>query len=89
MNRIKVNLPLIRQPEPAGQDQDTQISLTNLVKQLFLGNWNPELRTEKVFKDVYELRGKNRVQVYYCEVDGKIERLGKSVKNNQQKVINI
>jgi len=27
--------------------------------------------------------------VYYREVDGKIEILAKSVKNNQQKVINI
>ena len=38
---------------------------------------------------VFELRGKNRARVYYREVDGKIEILGKSVKNNQQKVIDI
>ena len=39
--------------------------------------------------DVYELRGKNRARVYYREVDGKIEILAKSNKDNQNKVIGI
>ena len=72
-----------------GRDQDAQRSLNNLVDQLSLGNRNPGIGTENVFKDVYELRGKNRARVYYQEVDRKIEILGKSVKSNQQKVINI
>ena len=42
-----------------------------------LGNRNPGIGTENVFKDVYELRGKNRVWVYYPELNGKIEILGK------------
>lgn len=54
-----------------------------------MGNRNPGIETENVFKDVYELRGKNRARMYYREVDGKIEILGKLVKSNQQKVINI
>lgn len=37
----------------------------------------PGIETENVFKDVYELRGKNRVRVYYPELNGKIEILGK------------
>ena len=37
----------------------------------------PGIETENVFKDVYELRGKNRVWVYYPELNGKIEILGK------------
>ena len=87
--RIKENPALIREAERAGRDQDAQRSLNNLVEQLSLGNRNPGIGTENVFKDVYELRGKNRARVYYGEVDGKIEILGKSVKKNQQKVINI
>jgi hypothetical protein len=87
--RIKENSALIREAERAGRDQDAQRSINNLIKQLSLGNRNPGIRTENVFKDVYELRGKNRARVYYREVDGKIEILAKSVKTNQQKVINI
>jgi len=87
--RIKENPALIREAQRAGLDQDAQRSLNNLVEQLSLGNRNPGIGTEHVFKDVYELRGKNRARVYYREVDGKIEILGKSVKSNQQKVINI
>ncbi len=87
--RIKENPALVREAQRAGRDQDAQRSLNNLVEQLALGNRNPGIGTENVFKDVYELRGKNRARVYYREVDGKIEILGKSVKSNQQKVINI
>ena len=87
--RIKKNPALVREAQRAGRDQDAQRSLNNLVEQPALGNRNPGIGTENVFKDVYELRGKNRARVYYREVDGKIEILGKSVKSNQQKVINI
>ena len=73
--RIKENPALVREAQRAGRDQDAQRSLNNLVEQLALGNRNPG-----VFKDVYELRGKNRARVYYREVDGKIEILGKSVQ---------
>jgi len=70
-------------------DQDAQRSMNNLVEQLAMGNKNPGIGTEHLFNDVFELRGKNRARVYYREVGGKIEILGKSVKNNQQKVIDI
>ena len=87
--RIKENPALVREAQRSGRDQDAQRSLNNLVEQLASGNPNPGIGTEHVFKDVYELRGKNRARVYYREVDGKIEILAKSVKSNQQKVINI
>ena len=87
--RIKENPALAREAERAGRDQDAQRSINNLVEQLSLGNRNPGIGTENIFKDVYELRGKNRARVYYREVSGKIEILGKSLKSNQQKVINI
>ena len=63
--RIKENPALIREAQRAGRDQDAQRSLNNLVEQLSLGNRNPGIGTENVFKDVYELRGKNRARVYY------------------------
>ena len=89
--RIKENPGLTREAQRAGRDQDAQRSLNNLVEQLSLGNRNPGIGNRRVkgLKDVYELRGKNRARVYYREVDGKIEILSKSVKSNQQKVINI
>ena len=87
--RIKENPALAREAKRSGRDQDAQRSLNNLVEQLSLGNRNPGIGTENIFKNVYELRGKNRARVYYRKVDGKIEILGKSVKSNQQKVINI
>ena len=87
--RIKENPALVRKAERAGRAQDVQRSINNLVEQLSLGNRNPGIGTENIFKDVDELRGKNRVRVYYREVSGKIEILGKSLKSNQQKVINI
>jgi hypothetical protein len=87
--RIKENPALVREAEQAGRDLPAQRSLNNLVEQLSLGNRKPGIGTTRVFKNVYELRGKNRAPVYYREVNGKIEILAKSVKNNQQKVINI
>jgi putative component of toxin-antitoxin plasmid stabilization module len=87
--RIKENPALVREAERAGRDQDAQRSLNNLIEQLSLGNPNPGIGTQNVFKDVFELRGKNRARVYYRKVDAKIEILAKSVKSNQQKVINI
>ena len=63
--RIKENPALAREAERAGRDQDAQRSINNLVEQLSLGNRNPGIGTENVFKDVYELRGKNRARVYY------------------------
>jgi hypothetical protein len=87
--RIKENSALVREAERAGRDQDAQRSLNNLIEQLSLGNQNPGIGTENVFKDVFELRGKNRARVYYRKVGTKIEILAKSVKTNQQKVINI
>lgn len=80
---IKAHPALVREAKQAGRDQSAQRSINNLVEQLSLGNRNPGIGTEDVFKDVYELRGKNRARVYYREVGGKIEILGKSTKSNK------
>jgi len=55
VSRIKENPALVREAQRAGRDQDAQRSLNNLVEQLSLGNRNPGIVTENVFKDVYEL----------------------------------
>ena len=89
VHRIKDNPSLVREAEKAGRDHDAQKSINHLIEQLSLGNPNPGIGTEHLFKNVYELRGKNRARVYYRKVDGKIEILGKSAKKNQGKVINI
>ena len=65
MYRIKENPSLIREAKKATKDQAAQMSINNLIEQLSLGNRNPGIGTEKVFKDVYELRGRNRARVYY------------------------
>ena len=68
-----------------GKDQAAQKDGNNLIEQLSLGNDNPRIGTENVFKDVYELRGKNRARVYYREVDGKIEILSKKQPTKSNK----
>ena len=77
--RIKEKSSLTRETQRAGRDQD----------ELALKNRNLGIGIENVFPYVYELRGKNYARMYYRKVDRKIEILGKSLKSNQQKVINI
>ena len=80
---------LIQEAENVGRDQDAQRSSNSLIEQLSLGNRNPGIGTQHLFKNGYELLEKNRTRVYYLEADEKIEILAKSVKNNQDKVITI
>lgn len=87
--RIKESPSLIRGAEISGRDHAAQKSMNHLIDQLSLGNSNPGIDTQHLFKGVYELRGKNRARVYYRKINGKIEILRKSVKHNQKKVINI
>ena len=54
-----------------------------------MGSENSGIGTEPLFNGVFELRVKNRARVYYREVDGEIAILGKSVKNNKQKMLDI
>ena len=87
--RIKEDSRLIGEAESAGKDQDAQRYSNSLIEQLSLGNRNLRIGTQHLFKDVYELRGKNRARVYYHKGDGKIEILGKLLKSNQDRVINL
>ena len=89
--RIKENPALVREAERMGKDLKAQKDVNNLIEQLSLGNDNPGIGNRRVkgLKNVSEARGRNEGRVYFREKDGKIEILGKSVKSNQPKVINI
>jgi hypothetical protein len=65
--RIKDNPALIREAKIAGRDQAAQKSMNHLIDQLSLGNPNPGIGTQHLFKGVY-----------YQKIDERIEILGKS-----------
>lgn len=83
VDKIPDNPALAREAKRAERDPKTQKALDNLVDQLSAGN--PD-SAENLFTDIYQLRGDNRAWVYYREVDGKIELLGKSGKDNRNRV---
>jgi len=89
--RIKENPALVREAERMGKDQAAQKDVNNLIEQLRSGNNNTGIgnRRVKSFKNVSEARGRNEGRVYFREMNGKIEILAKSNKDNQNKVINI
>lgn len=89
--RIKKNPALVREAQRMGKDQAAQKDVNNLIEKLSLGNKNPGIGNRRVqgLKNVSEARGRNEGRVYFRKKDGKIEILGKSTKDNQEKVIAI
>jgi len=63
--------------------------MNHLIDQLAAGDPNPGAGTRHLFKDVYELRCKNRARVYFRKENGKVQILVKSVKSNQNQIIKI
>jgi len=61
----------------------------SLVQEFLKGNVNPGLGTKHLAGDIYYLRGKNGARVFYRNVNGTIDILGKSSKANEQTVINL
>ena len=72
-----------------GKDQAAEKDVNHLIEQLSLGNNSPGIGTTRVkgLKNVSEARGRNEGRVYFREIDGKIETLAKSNKDNPNKVI--
>jgi hypothetical protein len=72
-----------------GVNQAAQRDANHLIEQLSLGNTNPGIGNalRKGLKNVSEARGRNEGRVYFREIDGKIETLAKSNKDNPNKVI--
>ena len=74
-----------------GVDQVAQRDVNHLIEQLSLGNTNSGIGTAplKGLKNVSEARGRNEGRVFFRKIDGKIEILAKSNKDNPNKVIAI
>jgi hypothetical protein len=82
---------LVREARTMGRDQGAQKDVNHLIEQLSRGNLNPGIGNRRIkgLKNVSEARGRNQGRVYFREIDGKIEILAKSNKDNQGKVLAI
>ena len=68
-----------------------QSEADDLIQQFAKGNTNPGLGSKHLSKDIYYLRGRNGVRVFY-QYNAKQDAmyiLGKASKANEQKVINL
>ncbi len=91
ISRIKEHPSLKREAERMGKDQSAQRDLNNLLDQLALGNENPGIGSKPIGGGISELRGFNEGRVYYRKLQKSketvYEDLGKSNKDNQEKVV--
>lgn len=89
--RIKEHPALKREAEKMGKDQKAQREVNRMLDQLGLGNENPGIGSDRIGGGISELRGRNEGRVYYRKLRKQTETLyevlGKSNKDNQQKVI--
>lgn len=89
-SRIGAHPGLVREAERATQNPAVQREVNQLVEQFRNGNINPGLGNRSLnFGGVHEMRGRNGGRVYFRNVEGGIEILGKSDKSNQERVIGI
>jgi len=84
-SRIKESPRLVKLDEQTGRSH--QPSIDHLTKELGKGNLNPGIGTKPIGKGISEARARDGARVYFREVDGKVEVLGKSHKGNQAEVI--
>src|SRR5262249_16770567 len=85
MSRIKESRRLVREASKAGES--VQPSLDRLVEQLANGNLYPGIGTKSIGKGILEARARDGARVYFRDLDGVVEILGKSTKANQSAVI--
>jgi putative component of toxin-antitoxin plasmid stabilization module len=85
VSRIKESGLLAREAEAAGRS--VQKSLDHLVDSLSKGNLNPGIGTKPIGGGISEARARDGARVYFRKIGERIEILGKSAKDNQQKVI--
>lgn len=89
-SRISAHPGLVREAEQATRNPAVQREVNQLVEQFRNGNLNPGLGNRSLnFGGVHEMRGRNGGRVYFRNVEGGIEILGKSDKSNQGRVISI
>ncbi|MGW7559159.1 polymorphic toxin-type HINT domain-containing protein [Streptomyces sp. NPDC054757] len=79
---------LAKAAQQAGKNQKVQADLDSLFQQLSRGNMNPGLGSKALSgTDVTYARGRNGGRLFFRNVDGGIQVVGKSDKANESKVI--
>ncbi|MFK0017314.1 hypothetical protein [Streptomyces sp. NPDC091027] len=79
---------LTKAAQQAGKSQDVQMDLDHLFEQLSRGNMNPGREGKALTgTDVTYARGKNGGRLFFRNVDGGIQVVGKADKGNESKVI--
>ncbi|MFH8725393.1 polymorphic toxin-type HINT domain-containing protein [Streptomyces termitum] len=79
---------LTKAAQQAGKNQKVQTDLDSLFQQLSRGNMNPGLGSKALAgTDVTYARGRNGGRLFFRNVDGGIQVVGKSDKANESKVI--
>ncbi|MGK4579091.1 polymorphic toxin-type HINT domain-containing protein [Kitasatospora sp. HPMI-4] len=79
---------LTKAAQQAGKNQAVQRDLDNLFNQLSQGNMNPGIGSKALAgTDVTYARGANGGRLFFRNVDGGIQIVGKSDKGNESKVI--
>ncbi|MGW0120201.1 polymorphic toxin-type HINT domain-containing protein [Streptomyces sp. NPDC003327] len=79
---------LTKAAQQAGKNQKVQADLDSLFQQLSRGNMNPGLGSKALAgTDVTYARGRNGGRLFFRNVDGGIQVVGKSDKANESKVI--
>jgi hypothetical protein len=87
-SRIGEDPSLVKAAQQAGRSQKVQADLDNLFEQLSRGNMNPGLGTKALAgTDVSYARGRNGGRLFFRNVNGEIQVVGKSDKANESKVI--
>nr|WP_202425929.1 polymorphic toxin-type HINT domain-containing protein [Streptomyces sp. HUCO-GS316] len=85
---ISEDSSLVKAAQQAGKNQKVQADLDSLFQQLSRGNMNPGLGSKALAgTDVTYARGRNGGRLFFRNVDGGIQIVGKSDKANESKVI--
>ena len=80
---------LVKAAQKAGSNQRVQQELDSLQAQLSAGNMNPGIGTKALAgTDVFYARGANGARLFFRNVDGGIQIVGKADKGNESQVIN-
>jgi hypothetical protein len=79
---------LVKAAEQAGRNQTVQREMDNLFAQLSKGNMNPGIGTKALAgTEVSYARGANGARLFFRNVNGVIEVVGKADKGNESRVI--
>ena len=91
--RVKMTSTMKQHPALAKQasklEGAQQASADGLVAQLLGGNMNPGTGSKHLFGGVHEARARNGARVYFRTKPGEVEIVGKSTKDNQDRVIDL